>query len=848
MKNAGMHLSMKRSTDICAGIWMLMSLISVISCGNDRNCGLPTNNGSNRKSFEWNDALELKLEKYPGRVGYSSIIAYIKSVVETYYHRKLSGSAQVNQNEHEDNDNHTNDSGYVVGDKDLVLVRELSGTVIAHTSVDFLLFSLGLNKGELEVYLDCYGGKQGPERSPSSLETTISFVISSWETVDDGKERLSPQEKRVVLYKKSSKIDFESERFPRHYLQSIEAVYNTQCLASLAMKTFVYAKLMPLVDNISSLADKVKWRTIDLIYSHVQTETDLKDHAVRFFYKKLEGETTVHRSLLELQLIDAIFSGNEPDVGRVASICRKYRQIENPGWIYETLIVFFKKISNIRNCQRKEALEKSRTQFERSIFEIVRCFSELSKFPSMHEFDSFLDLLKRTENLRCLAGIAKHWLGMKIQSMSPLEALKDALEGKRLANDERILRHIFAYSRENRVTTQSDERTEAIHYILSNERMKAIPFVSHMTLLYNLFDKGWINASNSVIIQRWIKENNRLSYHNFMMGSLLHLIKKFSTAHFVLKLDRCQCLELLGDHLERYIGCFTAFKEFMLGFPRLLNFSIPLNHLFGLHLYLCDMLFEATGYDPSAECCLELPTELVKYRVVALRLVALLKKSRESSYYGHIAKALAATVKRIVDCDLTSVLPSGQVYTSTGYIVLALLKAGIPLDEIHKMYLRNRPEFFNLLYLSCFKRICLVLFSKSPVGDDDVPEQFFNVRSKADENAAFEAISAFDRANLCYVSGLKYEWEFKKRIVRFAHFFSKIDIEKGITHSNDGFRERLVSQLKTIADGYLAKVCGRDGNSSIADYIEGLSRLISIDEINDKRRLTAIGERSDPAH
>jgi len=838
-----------------------------------------------KKNFRWNDVFELKLEKYLGRVDYSSIIAYTKSVIEIYHHRKLSGNAPVNHNEHEDSDNLTNDSGYVVGDKDLELIRELSDAVVAHTSVDFLLFSLGFNKDELEVYLDCYGGNQGPEdpeRSPSSLEATISFVISSWEAVDDGKERLSPQEKRVVLYKKSSEINLESEEFPRLYLQSIEAVYSTSSIAPSQLKTFVLAKLMPIMD---SLCDKARKKIANMLHDLIKNGCDLNDHILWFIYGKLECRAVFTVKAMELLLINEIFMGDASshlsnDTGTefasayeipdyIRGACRSYVNY-NRCTTHKTIKLFFQNLSKIRNSRSLLAKNKDKSRFQSITSELLRCYSESRPASAVVELTNYIEKFRGNENYQFLVPELESYIKEIIEPASPIDVFKESMLHGRPDNRDRIIGYIFEYSK--------SYNPLYISFVFTNKAIVSLPHISKIYVFYEVFNRHWIDKYNCDAIVRWINEHSSTDYRFYMLGCLLYLIDKYEYLNSELDKQRCngswgnisghnsngnwdapRCNSLangrdpigretcanskdlidLDDYVRMYTDCFSEFSSHLAKFRNILEFSPALCSLYGFNLYLCELFQKATSLDMSGVWRFDEPEDSAEHRNIVFKLLDLIKSCKNEKTKNWVDNAIVSTMKKLVMQDSRGVQPPMSVFLSVNYIIIALLYENKSLVAIYRRYLQKNDAFFSYLMLNYFKEICKTL--SRTVTDENrrsAYSRIFGTKSGELEKRVLKMLKEYDIKNYSYLGSLRHVWQFKKKVIEFAHFFLEIDFHLGINVTNDEISAKMTTNLLLILDRYLGAIFGDHRPiKSREDYIVAFSTLLSIEEIRNKRYL-----------
>jgi len=341
-----------------------------------------------------------------------TVHSYDYSAAEREY-KKMESEMDVDfrksDSDEEDSDNavtFTNDSATVENDSvtstagndsmpfkeiSVEMMRELANAIIAHTSVDFFLFSMGFTKPELEMFLLKYNelkyndsqiinGSNNLRACNEELNVAIKTIISNWDR-ETSMNCLSDFDRAEILTFLNKKSNEPSEDF-ESYVEKLQRCFNLHRSRLLSSDSSIPLSFTPLSSTLISDSDSSSDSTplpftsshsnllsfissrivlvldhltdpnskrivVEMVHGMVESINDLNHPAIECICRKIGLESINIDKSLELQLMRDIFKAKSPvDKNHFLGKCQEFVILDTSS-ACDRIVTFFMKLEKI---------------------------------------------------------------------------------------------------------------------------------------------------------------------------------------------------------------------------------------------------------------------------------------------------------------------------------------------------------------------------------------------------------------------------------------------------------------------------------------------------------------------
>jgi len=748
-------------------------------------------------------------------------------------------------------------------DQRKALMRILA-KVSSQNSVEFLLFSLGLDKRELGEFLKSYSSNSpliaARDRIPL-LEETVSNVVENWHC-----SAIADASKAVALGRNSKRSFLckiaNCKKKPAEMVSILQALHSAERPVSQMVKMFLHARIASILDLISN--DDTK-SIVKILHQLADNSSDIADisrmHLDKLREKAPEGGKQLE--LVELQLMNAIFS-----LEHYENICEQYVRCEHKR-LDLSLKCFSERISRMLRNEKTKEVETKVTRFCEVVSGTFRVYVDCPKSlpcearrddvrnaneemqvsgesnkPSLLAVANIVEIAKQNGHLQGIAPELKTRLARILAEYDVLDAISELssddfinkededaiLIGKDdagLINKEDIFKCIFTFARNKSGNLPT--------FIFINALKKPNSLISKAVIAYEMFNQGYARYELHHHFANKLRRKNNIFYCEYMRGCALYILK------MLVRKGKRLCE--IQEYLDIYVECFVDFQMILQRFAKKTKYPITECSLYGLSSYVCEVVGQR-GLSIDHICRFPAIPDDNQYCSVVTGIIAAIDQSTGAWIEEYLWNSLRSVMAREIEKEKLSngismmLSMSIRLFKVAGRVIKCLLSRKIPLMGIYDTYLAKKEYFVSLLVFQYFKQLCCTRFANMALC---TAGKTANEGESAGEeicNSVLRKIQVFEAENTRVLRRLDKRWKFQKYILDTVNLFLFAGPNLGIDANDFDTPKKLACGVRNVLLAYMVWKHQDERYKPLeVEYIASFEELFSVNEINDGKLL-----------
>jgi len=365
---------------------------------------------------------------------------------------------------------------------DIKSKRELINEIMTITSLEFLLFSLGLARSELRLFLKCYNGESLEASNMISIVgMNIKNIYQNWEIAstqyDSSKwdmnmkraflcytshrlleKHQAPIEANSFLIKTNAdSMSAKNVRMPKirtlvetnnylvgynasliqRYADELKSICGSKVIASPMTKTLVFAKIISLFNGVDKATIS---RMAVMIHDLINDELDIKSPALKYIYKTICFDEHDMKSL-ELIFIGRVFFMENGCEARTSDLCQNYVRLF-PNYLLADILGLSSKIAKILNSKGQNDKAENCREFHELLAELFKHYCNDLYPPPLTDVANFLAMCHRDENLNILQPKLMKYLRSRLRRLTFIDMIRQ-IKSHELIDKAEVYYYVF---------------------------------------------------------------------------------------------------------------------------------------------------------------------------------------------------------------------------------------------------------------------------------------------------------------------------------------------------------------------------------------------------------------------
>jgi len=757
-------------------------------------------------------AIDFECSKCGQTVTYNCIITHIKSVIFQEGAAKSSASQSAA-------------ADHSVSQEDAIAMKSID-RIIEVASIDFLLFSLNLSISELEAFLAYYNRNSATGKNTLMMNEKIRSVLGNWDysvsySVYKIKELDRNRRRAFLFHQAFLDQNLCNGEGIESYICNIINICTLESPISPMLKCYFHARVILGLEFFDGIIRK---RVIRFLYDSMEAVADVRNAPAMHIIKKIK-RWGIDDEALELLIINSIFNAGAESEQYLDDICRYYIHLSSRCIVF-ALGRLIAKINKIIGTEMSVYLKRSIHRFC-WIVDVIMQYCILER-PSFIDVAKLFLLVKNNPNLGLLLAKIEDYLKRELCSIDILNAIYETSAAD-LENRESICAYVFTFS-----SNLYGNHPVCIFYDAIN---CTHDLILKLTIPYGLIFRGILTpAHTNDIISNFVHFQNSY-YCDYMRGLAIYILRMLDVIPFS---------ELIA-YILAYKTSFSAFYRFLERSAVKFQHSISECTLYGLNLYLCNVL--ESRMPISHVCQYPYVANDESYGNIISGIAKFIEDSRGTWVAGYIENSLVCVLSQEISQDLGYTKNLYRALRVTNFAVKHMLRRGIPLLDIYVKYLGSKAVFGPVLIFNYFKELCYTWFGRRVVWVTFETQDALDKEKERLAGIVNMYLDDFRKEILRDVAMLRSKKQFRRAVMGIVVRLEPVNFNLALDIFNVNLRNKLTCELRTLFKAYIewrddkmtvVQPTEKDYMPTEKDCIEAFQQLFPLDMAKDRELLLKI--------